>query len=311
MNRLFRAQEVPRPPQTRGAFRRCQSASVPLAALLEMRLVAVCLWLVAGTVVSLENGGGILHEEHFPPLHLNCSQSLTDLILLRQEIQLKELKEEEKASAGILREMADILTDIKNTLRQNRTSGVSCPDNFMNFGDTCLYLAKDKDVNWETARVYCQGLGGDLAVFRDANAYADALGYVKASGIDGSSDVWVGANDLSLEGEWKWVTGEDMPRGTPFWGHHNNNREPTGGASQNCGFLKGNDGFLIHDAPCDWKRNPLCQKKHDQGHGVPLGMASPDTHLHSPSAERSLPPAHTLAVGGRPGGQRGGGSSAS
>lgn len=52
----------------------------------------------------------------------------------------------------------------------------------MNFGDTCLYLAKDKDVNWETARVYCQGLGGDLAVFRDANAYADALGYVKASG---------------------------------------------------------------------------------------------------------------------------------
>ncbi|XP_069969415.1 perlucin-like protein [Penaeus vannamei] len=231
-----------------------------------MRLVAVCLWLVAGTVVSLENGGGILHEEHFPPLHLNCSQSLTDLILLRQEIQLKELKEEEKASAGILREMADILTDIKNTLRQNRTSGVSCPDNFMNFGDTCLYLAKDKDVNWEIARVYCQGLGGDLAVFRDANAYADALGYVKASGIDGSADVWVGANDLSLEGEWKWVTGEDMPRGTPFWGHHNNNREPTGGASQNCGFLKGNDGFLIHDAPCDWKRNPLCQKKHDQGH---------------------------------------------
>lgn len=40
MNRLFRAQEVPRPPQTRGAFRRCQSASVPLAALLEVGLIA-------------------------------------------------------------------------------------------------------------------------------------------------------------------------------------------------------------------------------------------------------------------------------
>ncbi|XP_037799155.1 CD209 antigen-like protein C [Penaeus monodon] len=224
-----------------------------------MRLVVVLLWTVAGTVLSLENGAGSLYDEHFPPLHPNCTQSLTDLILLRQEVQLKELKEEEKVSSGILRQIVDILTDIKNSL--NHTSKVSCPGNFINFGDTCLYLAKDTDVTWEAARVFCHGLGGDLAVFRDANAFADALGYVKGSGLTKTADVWVGGNDLSLEGEWLWVSGEDMPRGTPFWGHHNNVREPTGGTSQNCAFLKGQDGFTIHDAPCDWKRKPLCQAK--------------------------------------------------
>lgn len=44
------------------------------------------------------------------PLRL---QSLTDLLLLRQEVQLKELKQAEQVSAGIVREMVDILTDIK------------------------------------------------------------------------------------------------------------------------------------------------------------------------------------------------------
>lgn len=35
---------------------------------------------------------------------------------------------------------------------------------------------------WEAARVFCQDLGGDLAMFRDANAFAEVLKYVKSSG---------------------------------------------------------------------------------------------------------------------------------
>lgn len=53
------------------------------------------------------------------PLRL---QSLTDLLLLRQEVQLKELKQAEQVSAGILREMVDILTDIKVFLMRSNTS---------------------------------------------------------------------------------------------------------------------------------------------------------------------------------------------
>ncbi|XP_042859389.1 lithostathine-2-like [Penaeus japonicus] len=113
--------------------------------------------------------------------------------------------------------MLDILTDIKGSLARNHTpTEVSCLGNFRNFGDTCLYLAKDIDITWEAARLFCQDLGGDLATFRDANAFAEALGYVKASGLAKTANAWVGGHDHSLEGEWKWASGEDMPRGTPF-----------------------------------------------------------------------------------------------
>jgi len=40
-------------------------------------------------------------------------------------------------------------------------------------------------------------------------------------GIAKTSNVWIGGNDHSVEGEWRWVTGEEMPRGTPFWGDLN------------------------------------------------------------------------------------------
>ncbi|XP_047484586.1 lithostathine-1-alpha-like [Penaeus chinensis] len=226
-----------------------------------MHLTVAVLWMVAVTAWALEeNSGSDLYDRHFPPLHPNCTQSLTDLLLLRQEIQLKELKQAEQVSAGILREMADILTDIKGSLTRNNTStGISCPGNFKNFGETCLYLAKDIEITWEAALLFCQDLGGDLAVFRDANAFANALGYVKASGIAKTANVWVGGNDHTVEGEWRWVSGEDMPRGTPFWGDYNYVREPAQGTAGNCAFLHGPDDFLIHDVPCDWKVIPLCE----------------------------------------------------
>nr|XP_027237396.1 uncharacterized protein LOC113828590 [Penaeus vannamei] len=135
-----------------------------------MRVVVSVFWMVAGTAWALEeNSVDNLYDEHFPPLHPNCTQvasvnkerSLTDLLLLRLEVQLRELKQAEQASAGILREMADILTDNKVSFMSRE---VSCPGNFRKFGDTCLYLAKETDLTWEAARVLSR-LGRDLPCF--------------------------------------------------------------------------------------------------------------------------------------------------
>ncbi|XP_042894309.1 tetranectin-like [Penaeus japonicus] len=222
-----------------------------------MRLAGF-LWMVAGAAWALEGSSvGGLYEEHFPPIQPNCTQSLTDLLLLRQEVQIKELKQVEQESLGILRE---ILTEIRGSLTRTPTSTeASCPGNFAAHGDTCLYLAKDTDVTWEAARHFCLDLGGDLAEFKDANAFADALGYIKSSGLSKSSNIWLGGTDMSVEGEWKYMSGEDVPRGTPFWGDYNYKREPAGGTGENCAILYGPDDFLIHDAPCTWKCKPLCQ----------------------------------------------------
>ncbi|XP_070001670.1 uncharacterized protein [Penaeus vannamei] len=148
-----------------------------------MRVVAAFVWAVAGAAWALEEGGvGSLYDQHFPPLHPNCTQSLTDLLLLRQESQLRE-------SAGILKE---ILSEIKGSLARTAPSTeASCSGTFLKFGGTCLYLAKDVKKTWDAARTFCQDLGGDLAVFRDANALAEAIGYVKALGESFSSTVHV------------------------------------------------------------------------------------------------------------------------
>ncbi|XP_063608250.1 uncharacterized protein LOC134782630 [Penaeus indicus] len=218
----------------------------------DMRVVAF-LWAVAGAVWALEEGSvGSLYDQHFPPLHPNCTQSLTDLLLLRQEVQLKE-------SVGILKE---ILSEMKGSLtRIAAPTEAPCPGNFVNHGGTCLYIAKDVSVNWEAARAFCQDLGGDLAVLRDANALAQAIGYAKTSGISSTESVWLGGRDNLVEGEWKWVSGEDMPKGTPFWGIYSSKRQPSGGSGENCAILFGPDDFLVHDAPCSWTCWPLCQVK--------------------------------------------------
>ncbi|XP_042858508.1 uncharacterized protein LOC122244615 [Penaeus japonicus] len=88
-----------------------------------MRLVVVFVWVVASMVLALgQDSAGSLYDEHFPPLHPNCTQSLTDLLLLRQEVQLKDLNQAEHVSQEILKEMVDILTDIKSSMARNLTA---------------------------------------------------------------------------------------------------------------------------------------------------------------------------------------------
>lgn len=67
----------------------------------------------------------------------------------------------------------------------------ACPAPYEKFSGTCLYLAQDLIVTWEAARTFCQRLGGDLAVFRDANTFAEAIGYAKTFGKSFTSTLHV------------------------------------------------------------------------------------------------------------------------
>lgn len=57
-----------------------------------------------------------------------------------------------------------------------------CPPNFEDVDGTCLYLDKVRQSSWVAARHVCFNLGGDLAVFPDANAFASALRYINSVG---------------------------------------------------------------------------------------------------------------------------------
>ncbi|XP_042893643.1 C-type lectin domain family 4 member M-like [Penaeus japonicus] len=159
--------------------------------------------------------------------------------------------------------LVDLLTDIRDSF--SCTSARRCPANFSDVDGTCLYLDKIRQNSWDDARHVCFTLGGDLAVFPDANAFASALRYINSI-VDEDTDevpyIFVGGLDVAEEGVWRWHTGELMPLGAPFWGSSKTpglHKQPDGGSLQNCAALNKHDQYYIHDGECDLNASPLCQ----------------------------------------------------
>nr|XP_045590444.1 C-type lectin domain family 4 member F-like [Procambarus clarkii] len=128
------------------------------------------------------------------------------------------------SGSAIVNEKPQLRTSLlQNEHSQPKNSGQlagdQCTAPFSRVGDTCLLLAVSDKLTWAAARQFCAARGADLVVFRDANAYADALGYINLVNKENAAvGVWVGGTDEAVEGVWTWVTGEPMPRGPPFWG---------------------------------------------------------------------------------------------
>ncbi|XP_070001676.1 mannose-binding protein C [Penaeus vannamei] len=111
-------------------------------------------------------------------------------------------------------------------------------------------------MDWDKARIFCQQMGGDLAVFKDANEFAAALDLVKSYNFDPETRVWIGVEDKKQEGVFVLITGEKMKKATPFWGRHPFVKY---GTHHDCGSLYGRDDYLIHETICSSKHIPLCQ----------------------------------------------------
>lgn len=234
------------------------------------------LLVTLGASVSVKDPE-TLQNEMFPPIHSNCTQSLTDFLLLRQEVQLSKMAAAEEVRTQLMRENLQVLTQVRDALSQvsetltqrSQVGGNSlvetrktCDPPFSPVGDSCLLLSLDQKEDWATARQFCVGKGADLARFSDAAGYAAILDYVnKINSQNDMTDVWLGGTDEALEGTWLWVTGELMPRGTPFWGSTDGyDAAPDGGRSQNCAGLYKRDNYYMHDFRCNGIAAPLCQK---------------------------------------------------
>lgn len=68
------------------------------------------------------------------------------------------------------------------------------------------YIMFDEATTWESAKKYCEEIGGHLATVTDASEWAFVSEFVKTSGDN--DRYYLGASDSENEGEWKWVTGE-------------------------------------------------------------------------------------------------------
>ncbi|KAK8732806.1 hypothetical protein OTU49_006936 [Cherax quadricarinatus] len=235
-----------------------------------VRLVIMLVMVMAASdCVTTDVQPDVRNYDLFTPIHENCTRSLMELLLLRQEIRLNQLIETEKESAATLATVAQLLTEVKDAIiskpKQESEDFHSevCTAPFSRVGKTCLLLALGHQVTWAAARQYCSARSGDLATFSDANTYAEYLGYVNVVNKENAAvSIWIGGSDEAEEGVWTWITGELMPRGPPFWGSIDGYRaEPGGGRGENCCFLFHSDKYYLHDGHCvNVKAAPLCQK---------------------------------------------------
>ncbi|XP_052761950.1 lectin BRA-3-like [Mya arenaria] len=68
-----------------------------------------------------------------------------------------------------------------------------------------MYLSFSAERSWQDAQSTCELMGGHLVTITTQEENNFVLGLRD----DPLSDTWVGANDLSIEGDFIWVTGEE------------------------------------------------------------------------------------------------------
>ncbi|XP_078669840.1 mucin-like protein [Branchiostoma floridae x Branchiostoma belcheri] len=80
-----------------------------------------------------------------------------------------------------------------------------CPDGYRRYRDGCFRFWGGKNAkSYSGARQVCQQDGGDIYMWRDA----DAVGRLKIKLIsDDSPSLWIGLSDEDLEGTWLWANG--------------------------------------------------------------------------------------------------------
>ena len=138
------------------------------------------------------------------------------------------------------------------------------------------YQRIDTQMDWHSAKSYCESQGGHLATITSQQEN-DFIGQnFIVSGV--YDHLWLGTTDEADESTWRWVTGENWD--FTYW----NNDEPNGGTSENYlemrHFAHDSRLYVWNDYPnsrefsfvCEWESTPgSCNCDAKTGFWVPAG----------------------------------------
>ncbi|KAK9531731.1 hypothetical protein VZT92_011137 [Zoarces viviparus] len=88
-----------------------------------------------------------------------------------------------------------------------------CIPGWIEHASRCFFLSKERQ-KWETARLYCLDMGGDLATVRNAEyqAFLTNLTYqFKQMHPQGFHSAWICLQDFVKEGLHRWVSVQELP----------------------------------------------------------------------------------------------------
>jgi len=106
---------------------------------------------------------------------------------------------------------------------------------------------------WKEARDACAAWSGDLAWFESAEQQATVLATVGGMGPGGQPDLWIGANDLDVEGTFLWADGS-----TPTFIPWAEGQPNDGGVGQDC--VRVSPDGTWNDTDCQARYHPLCRR---------------------------------------------------
>ena len=138
-------------------------------------------------------------------------------------------------------------------------SAINISDNAVEFNGH-FYKAFFQTVTWKNAKILCEEMGGHLATVTSKEENDFVYGLIKNKGVV----CWLGGTDEAVEGEWKWITGEEWSYYPAEYGFDNcygkQHYLVTGYECKNFwddqsneqGILCNSEGFI-----CEWDENVL------------------------------------------------------
>lgn len=111
------------------------------------------------------------------------------------------------------------------------------------------YLGFASSVGWDTANAACMNIGAHLATIFDSGENAFVHNFIGTN-----AEVWLGATDNDVEGDFVWVTGERLADTFEHW----NGGEPNNSGGENCLEMR-TDG-LWNDLSCSDGLFYVCER---------------------------------------------------
>ncbi|XP_025091665.1 collectin-10-like [Pomacea canaliculata] len=128
---------------------------------------------------------------------------------------------------------------------------------YMWYLGTCLKLST-KEVNYVTAKVNCQADGAHLYDIKSPVLDEERVRFaVKQAGLSLSIHIWLGGNDLEVEGDYRWSDGTPLSSSSKLWA---TGQPDDGDGGQDCIFLYVTYlKFVLYDDGCSFHMHYLCQ----------------------------------------------------
>nr|XP_005155331.2 C-type lectin domain family 4 member K-like [Danio rerio] len=187
-------------------------------------------------------------------LILLCVLLLTAVLVLSVFIYTNSInytEERRQLLTNITEDRAKLLTNItnltekSNQLLQNNTNLLNETDqlkwkkeNLLNqlkkiltgdgwtYNQSSFYYKSNISKTWIVSRSDCIARGADLIIINNQQEQDFVM---RKSNV---AAVWIGLNDIIVEGTWRWVDGSAMKNDLSFWASGSN--EPNGDTNENC-----------------------------------------------------------------------------